>query len=155
MRFTLDSNVLVYTADGRDSERQESALSIMNRAARCDCVLLPQALSEFFHAVTRKRIMPRSVAADQVRGWLRLFPITAGAAENAILAALEAAVAGRFQFYDALLLATAGEAGCGAVISEDMRDGAELRQVQVVAAFASHGAISAGAEALLSGTAAS
>lgn len=149
MRFTLDSNILVYAADGRDSTRQETALLIMSRALRYDCVLVPQALSEFFYAVTRKSIMPRSVAADQVRDWLRLFPITAGASADSLRSAVDPAVTGRFQFYDALLLATARAAGCNIVISEDMADGAELDGVRVVAAFAQDGRISPAAEALL------
>jgi predicted nucleic acid-binding protein len=121
----------------------------MSRAAGCDCVLVPQALSEFFYAVTRKSIMPRSIAADQVRDWLRLFPITAGANAEAIRSALDPAVSGRFQFYDALLLATARAAGCTAVISEDMSDGAELDGVRVVGAFSPEGGVSLTAEALL------
>jgi len=63
--------------------------------------------------------------------------------------ALQAAEAGRFQFYDALLLATARPAGCGVVISEEMADGAELDGLRVVGAFAPDGHISPGAEALL------
>ena len=149
MRFTLDSNILVYTADGRDPTRQETALLIMSRASLSECVLVPQALSEFFYAVTRKAIMPRSVAADQVRDWLRLFPITPGASADALQSALDPAVTGRFQFYDALLLATARAAGCGVVISEDMADGAELDGLRIIAAFAPDGRISPGAEALL------
>jgi predicted nucleic acid-binding protein len=47
-RFTLDSNILVYAADGRDPARRLSAIGIVEAAAPLDCVLLPQALSEFF-----------------------------------------------------------------------------------------------------------
>jgi predicted nucleic acid-binding protein len=101
--------------------------------------LVPQALSEFFCAVTRKSIMPPSIAADQVHDWLRLFRITAGAN----------AVSGRFQFYDALLLATARAAGCGAAISEDVAHGSQLDGMRVVVAFTPDGHISADAQALL------
>lgn len=150
MRFTLGSNVLVYTADGRDPTRQQTALLIMTRASLSDCVLVPQALSEFFYAVTRKAIMPRSVAAEQVRDWLRLFPVTAGASADALRSALDPAVIGRFQFYDALLIATARDAGCSVVISGDMADGAEHDGLRVGGAFAPDGRISPDAEALLS-----
>ena len=40
---------------------------------------------------------------------------------------------------DALLLATAAEAGCAAAISEDMADGAALGSIRVVPAFAGDG----------------
>ena len=63
--------------------------------------------------------------------------------------AATAATSGRFQFYDALLLATADAGGCTSVISEDMADGAKLGSVEVVAAFDAAGNIAPGAHALL------
>jgi predicted nucleic acid-binding protein len=149
IRFSLDSNILVYTADNRDPGRQAAAIEIMVRAARHDCVLTLQALTEFFHAVTRKRLAPRTDAADQVRDWMDLFIITPGATTGAVLTALDATLAGRFQFYDALLLATAREAGCAAVISEDMADGAELDGLRIIAAFDGQGGLSVQAQNLL------
>ncbi len=141
--------MLVYTADTRDPARHASALDIMTRAARRDCVLTPQALAEFFHAVTRKRLAPRADAADQVRDWIDLFTITPGANSAALLVAVEAATAARFQFYDALLLAAARAAGCRAVLSEDMGSGAELDGLRVVPAFDRRGGISREALSLL------
>ena len=147
--FTLDSNILVYAADGREPVRQAAAIEIIARAARRDCLLTPQALAEFFHAATRKQIMPRAEAARQVQEWTVVFPITQGAGETALLTAVEEAVAGRLQFFDALLLATARDAGCAAVITEDMGEHARLDGVRVIAAFDGHGGINAAALALL------
>ncbi len=149
-RFTLDSNILVYAADGREPVRQASAIEIIARAARRDCLLTPQALAEFFRAATRKRIMPRAEAARQGRAWTVVFPITNGAGEAALLTALEEAATGRLQLFDTLLLATAREAGCGAVVSEEMGEHARLDGVRVIAAFDRHGGINTAALALLS-----
>ena len=149
MRFTLDANILVYAADGAEPVRRAAADEIINRAIPGDCVLTPQSLAEFFQAVTRKQIIPRVAAASQVRRWMGLFTLSHGADASALRVALQAAEAGRFQFYDALFLATARQAGCTAAISEDMADGAELDGVRIIAAFAPDGRISPGAEALL------
>lgn len=149
VRFSLDSNLLVYATDGRDARRQSAAIEIVARAAHSDCILTLQSLTEFFHVVSRKGIIPRSEAAGQVRRWMEVFALAAGASATALVEALEAATAGRFQFYDALLLATAREAGCTVVISEDMADGAELDGVRVVAAFDGQGGISPQALTLL------
>jgi len=149
VRFSLDSNILVYAADNRDPTRQSSALEIISRAALLDCILTPQALSEFFHAVSRKGIMPRMEAAEQVRDWITAFAVSAGPTAAAVLTAVRECAAGHFQFYDALLLATARDAGCTAVISEDMADGAALDGIRVVTAFGPRGVISAAAMALL------
>lgn len=97
LRFTLDSNILVYAADASEPTRQAAAIDIIARAARRDCLLTPQALAEFFHATTRKRIVPRAEAARQVRAWTVVFPITLGAGAAALLTALDQAVAGRLQ----------------------------------------------------------
>jgi pilus assembly protein CpaF len=42
---------------------------------------------------------------------------------------------GRFAFWDALILATAGQAGCAVVLSEDMADGARFDGVTVLDPF--------------------
>lgn len=129
-RFTLDTNVLVYAADRDAGERHERALEIIERAARRPCTLTVQALGEFFAAATRKGIVARPEAGEQVRDWLELFP-TAAADAEALEAAMGAAVDGRLSFWDAMLLATAERAGCTAVLSEDMGDGTSFGAVMI------------------------
>jgi len=148
VRFTLDTNILVYAADTRDVVRQAAAIEIVARAARRDCVLVPQVLAEFFHAVTRKRIMSRTEAAREVRAWMTIFPLTAGPTAASLRTALEEAEAGRFQFFDALLVATARDGGCGAIITEDMAGQALLDGVRITPAFSDTG-VSEAALALL------
>jgi predicted nucleic acid-binding protein len=76
-RFSLDSNVLIYAADGRAGLRHARALHVLILAARRDCLLTLQALGEFFHVSTRKRIVARHDAAAQVRDLLaRPLPLT-------------------------------------------------------------------------------
>jgi predicted nucleic acid-binding protein len=137
-RFSLDTNILVYAADLDAGFRHDRACEIVEHAARRSCVLTLQALAEFFHAVTRKGIVPRDEAAQQVRDWLELFPVEAADAD-ALRLALDASSGGRFGFWDSLLLAAAGQAGCAAVVSEDMQSGARLGPVRVVAPFANGG----------------
>ncbi len=66
---------------------------------------------------------------------LTLFTSAVAACEAALAAAMRASAARRFSFWDAMLLAAAGEAGCAAIVSEDMARGAELAGVRVVPAF--------------------
>jgi predicted nucleic acid-binding protein len=129
-RFTLDTNVLVYALDTREPSRQRMALAIVHAAAELDCVLTYQAVSEFFVAARRKLGMPPARAAAASRDYLRLFR-SAGYDRAAVEIALRESVAGRFPFWDALLLATAEAAGCTAALSEDMADGAQLGGIVV------------------------
>src|SRR5438067_10046571 len=96
-RFTLDTNLLVYSVDLDAGARHELALRVLDRAPDVDCWLTLQSLSEFYAAVTRKRIMSAVDAAAQVNDWLSIFPSTAASA-SAVRAALTDAVAGRASY---------------------------------------------------------
>ena len=147
-RVTFDSNVLVCATQAGDP-RQEAALELLKLAAGGPCVLTLQALGEFFFAATRKKLASRPEAAAQVRRWVAVFPSPVAASAAAVMAAMDAAAEGRFSYWDALLLATAAEAGCAAAISEDMGEGAALGTIRVVPAFAEGGGASPAARAAL------
>jgi predicted nucleic acid-binding protein len=150
-RFTLDTNILVYAADRTAGQRHELAVEIVDRAVARDCVLTIQALGEFLAASTRKGLASRPQAITLIRQWQKLFPLIA--ADGACMdLTLEAVERNRLAFWDALLLATAGQAGCTAVVSEDMADGARLGRVRVRHPFAGTGsalAIAPGVRSLL------
>jgi predicted nucleic acid-binding protein len=145
--FSLDTNILVYALDSAAGVRHALAAEIIARAATCDCRLTFQSLSEFYVVVTRKGIVPKTEAAAQVEDWLLLFP-TLAPTPAAVRAALAHAATGRGSYWDALLVATAGEGGCGTVLSEDMADGGRLGAVNIARPF-HRGALTDLAEHLL------
>jgi predicted nucleic acid-binding protein len=55
--------------------------------------------------------------------------------------ALGEAASGRASYWDALLVATAAEAGCVAIITEDLADGAAVGDVRIRHPFAASGGI--------------
>jgi predicted nucleic acid-binding protein len=124
-RYTLDTNVLVYAVERSEGWKHELAVEIVNRSIDRPCVLTLQALAEFVAVISRKRIDERPFAIGQARDWLSLFPVTA-ATRHAFTAALGAFEAGQVALWDALLLATAKEAGCTIALSENMHDGGTL-----------------------------
>ena len=148
-RFTLDTNILVYSMDNGAGWRRQVAIEVIARAALRDCALTLQATSEFFSVAKRKNLMPVDKAAAQALDWLDLFPI-AMVSKSAVRAALATSVTGQLSYWDGLLLATAGEAGCAAILTEDMADGAVLHGVRIVNPFAAAG-LSPEAERLLGG----
>ena len=58
------------------------------------------------------------------------------------------ATSGRASYWDALLILTAAEAGCAAILTEDLADGTELAGVRIINPFAG-AALSTAAAALL------
>ena len=147
-RFTLDSNVLIYSIDRIEGAKHEAARHILLHAVRHDCWLTLQSLSEFYAVVTRKRIMPPLEAAAQVQDWLALFRLVAVTAD-AIRAAMANAAAGRASYWDALLVATAAQAGCTLLLTEHMADGARLGGVEIHNPFTRSGGLTARARRLL------
>ena len=49
-RFTLDTNLLVYSIDNVAGARHRLAREIVDRAVECECWLTLQALGEFYVA---------------------------------------------------------------------------------------------------------
>jgi len=93
-------------------------------------------------------VADRADAAAQAVDWLELFPCAA-ASDDAVGTALADAAAGRASYWDALLLATAGEAGCVAILTEDLADGAELGSVRIHNPFAAGGGLTGPTRRLL------
>ena len=149
-RFTLDTNILVYSLDNAAGARHVIAAEIIALAVLRDCWLTLQAVSEFYAAVTRKRLVPAQEAAAQAGDWMKLFPCAAASA-GAVQSALAAAASGRAYYWDALLVATSAEAGCSFVLTEDMADGDTLNGVRIVNPFGGDG-LAQQARRLLAGT---
>ncbi|MEI9990881.1 MAG: PIN domain-containing protein [Rhizomicrobium sp.] len=146
-RFSLDSNLLVYFHDPRDPRKQAVAQRIVVDAASRDCMLGLQAMGEFFTAATRKKILMHADAGRAALTYLSTFA-TFAATEDAHRIAAREAMAGRFSYWDAVLLASAAEAGCATLLSEDMKDGAKLGAITVRHPFGPAG-LSAAATAAL------
>ena len=129
-RFTIDTNILIYAGDFREVAKQPLAAAIVRAAIGRDCRITIQAVMEFYAAARRRLAMTAAAAAIEARRHLTLFA-TIGPSHSATLRALDAAEAGLFSHWDALLLATADEAGCTAALSEDMHDGARFGNLVV------------------------
>ncbi len=121
-RFTLDTNILVYSVDASNRSKHGRAVELMTRAVGADCVLLRQSLAEFYHAVAHKKLIGGTEAAALVENWMDAFP-TAGYSEKAFRTALESAAKRGSRLWDSLLIEAAKEAGCGFLLSEDFQDG--------------------------------
>jgi predicted nucleic acid-binding protein len=130
-RFGLDTNILVYAVEAGGGGKGQLAELIVRRAvATRRCVLSLQNIGEFYHVCARKRHASPAAAARRAADYGQLFPVVAPSMDEARVALVEAA-AGRFSYWDALLLATLGRAGCATLLSEDMGEGAALSGVTV------------------------
>ncbi len=139
MRVALDSNILVYLArfakvPGDDAKIDRIA-TLMGDLSGVATVMAPvQALGECFYVLRRA-----GRAAEAVRDVLADFAesFAAPASEKGTaLAAADLVVDHKLQFWDAMILAAAADAGCALLLSEDMQHGFMTRGVTVVNPFA-------------------
>lgn len=134
VRMTIDTNVFVYMLDSRDPLKQSAAIELVEALRTGDCQISLQCCGELYSALTRRLCRAPWEAAQASRNLLASFDVF-GASRSAVERALAEAMAGRYGYWDALLLASAHEAECRLCFSEDMADGAGLGDVEVVHPF--------------------
>lgn len=140
MRFTLDSNLLVYAVDIGAGERHVTVQDLMARAAHADCVLTVQSLAEFFHATTRKAKLAPTKSEGFVDRWRAVFPVHA-ADDNTLADAIKATQRHKLSFWDAMLWAVARKASCRLLLTEDLHDGQTLGGVTFLNPFSPKNAV--------------
>jgi len=134
LRFTFDANMLVYYADIDAGERHEQARDLLDRAQHHNCILTLQSLGEFYHAVTRKRLLDPDVADAHVQDWLEVFE-TVSASPATITKAMYLARKHKQSFWDAMFCVTANQAGCSAIISEDQQYSIFMNGTEIIHPF--------------------
>jgi predicted nucleic acid-binding protein len=134
-RSFLDTNVLVYTDDGDDAAKRETALELTARLRRDRTgVVSTQVLQEYFVASTRKLGVDAGLARRKVELFARLDVVRLGL--DQILAAIDLVRLDAISFWDALVVRAAIDARCRVLYSEDMQAGRRIGGVEIVNPFA-------------------
>jgi predicted nucleic acid-binding protein len=139
-RLALDTNVVVYS-EGLERAPTDRAKIVQSRAlietvalSGEDLVLPAQILAELHQVLVRRGgLSPAaaSIAASRLGELCTIAPTTA----QVLDAALEIARDHGLQIYDAIILASAADAGCDLLVSEDLHDGFVWRGVTVTNPF--------------------
>ena len=120
-RQFVDTNVLVYAYDVTAGDKHTRARTLVEElwGTREGCVSV-QVLQEFFVTATRKIPKPLDAsAAAQIVGDLAHWHVHAPAAGD-VLAAIDIHQRTGASFWDALIVRSAKELGCGTLHSEDL-----------------------------------
>ena len=136
--ITADTNIFVYTVDPRDPAKQATARTVVARMRTARTQVALQVVGEFQNVVRRKLKLQRgdaAISAMDILTGFQVFPATRSAARTALMEM----AAGRLSYWDALMLASAAEAGCTAMLSEDMQDGATIFGLKIINPFAPTG----------------
>ena len=95
-------------------------------------------MGEFCAAATTKLKLDAKNAAARAAQLIASF-VTFGCSVQAVRSALKEAPKGRFSYWGSVLLASAAEAGCTTIFSEEMADGAGFGSIAVVNPFRRNG----------------
>ena len=114
----LDSNVLLYTL-AADDPRAPIAADLLGKGG----VISVQVLNEVANVARRKLRLSWAEVAEAVAALRVLFATPLPLTLATHTAALTVAERYQLSFYDALIVASALEAGCTTLLSEDLHDG--------------------------------
>lgn len=136
MRFTVDSNILVYALDRDDPAKRKIAYNIMSRGRSLDMILTAQALGEFVNVMRRKRSENWDDIVELIGTWTLLFPVAATSEAN-IRGALIIAERYKLQWWDSVILDVAQSERVSVMLTEDMQDGMSVAGVTLLNPFVS------------------
>lgn len=133
MKF-VDTNVLIYFIDSRNTAKQSIARAVLaNAIGSRQYVISAQVLNEFANVALKKLGMTE----DEVRQYIEAFHHIHVVFQQSgwAVRALEIRKQYRLQFYDSLMLAAAEFVGCDEILTEDLNDGQIYCGVKAVNPF--------------------
>ncbi len=135
-RFFLDTNILVYTFDSREPDKQARAIELVTEALQGHGIISSQVVQEFLNVASRKFAQPLS-AAD-CRSYLdtvleplcEVFPTI-----DLYRRAVELIERWKYSLYDSLIVAAALDGACRTLYSEDLHAGQVIEGLTIVNPF--------------------
>jgi predicted nucleic acid-binding protein len=133
-RSFLDTNILVYSDDPRDPQKQAKAIDLITSHMRQRTgVVSLQVLQEYFVSATGKLKLDSELAKARVEFFARFH--VAEPSVGDILAAIDLHRLYSISLWDTLILRSAKQSGCSVLLSEDMQHGQMIDGVRVVNPF--------------------
>ncbi len=136
-KYFLDTNVFIYSVDDADPAKQQKARDLIRVARRDNRGTVSwQVIQEFCNVATRKSAQPMTVSdcndyLDKSFRPLRLvFPRV-----EMYQDALRLQEQTGYGFYDCLIIAAALDGRCGALYTEDLQHGHQVRGLAIVNPF--------------------
>ena len=130
----IDTNVLVYSIDQKDSEKQKTARKyLINLVDNHLPVLSTQVIQEFYVVATKKLKADPLVVKNIIHNFhnMEIVHINLELIEQAI----DISILSQLSFWDSLIIAAAEKANCGFIISEDLNKGQFYRGIKLINPF--------------------
>jgi len=137
-RFFLDTNVFIYSFDPAAVEKARVAEGLIDRAIeRGKGIVSYQVVQEFFNIALRRFVQPMSPAEAEQYLALTFRPLLAVYPSIALFGeAMRIQQRHTVSWYDSLIVASALEAQCSTLFSEDFQDGRKFGDLTIRNPFA-------------------
>jgi predicted nucleic acid-binding protein len=126
----LDTNILVYAADGSDPKKQKKAQAVVKQIRQDgNGVISTQVMQEFFAVALRKlKLVPLDAKKlTMTLNDFEVLPMTPELVEQG----MDLTILHQFSFWDALIVAAAKEGRCSKVLTEDFQAGRRISGVTI------------------------
>jgi predicted nucleic acid-binding protein len=134
INIAIDTNVLAYAEAVHGAAKRGAALDVLERLPPETTLIPVQVLGELYRVLVGKARRNSAKARSVVTAWGDSYPLIESS-PSILLSALDLAVEHQLQIWDALILASASDAGCRLLLSEDMQEGFTWRGVTVTNPF--------------------
>jgi len=115
----VDTNLWIYLYS--DNPKGTIVRSIVDEYF-ADIVISTQVLGEFFNVMVRKIGKQKEEAREMVMDLFRAFKVVE-VRKSSLIKALEVSIRYKYSYWDSLIIASALEAGCSILYTEDMQNG--------------------------------
>jgi predicted nucleic acid-binding protein len=130
VKVALDTNILIYSHDDLDLHKQGIARKLLLASS----VVSAQTISEYIHVLQRIISQPKTAILDLCMQNLEnctIQPVDKSTLEMAKYIVQFY----NLQIFDSIIIASAKEAGCDILYSEDMQHNQEVMEVRIVNPF--------------------
>lgn len=121
-RIFIDSNILIYSIDDYEKEKQMSAFDIISKLSENGGIISTQVLQKFYNIATKKLGLSKENAKILLERLSECFIVHKNSVLD-ILHAIEISIKTQFSFWDSLIISAALAEGCSYLYSEDLNSG--------------------------------
>lgn len=135
-KIFIDTNILVYTLDQKNLEKQDLARKIVKKVVEShQPVISTQVIKEFYVVASNKLKADPIVVKNIIHNFHNMEIINNDL--DLVEQAIDISILSRLSFWDSLIIAAAEKAKCEYVLSEDFNSGQNYRGIKVLNPFTS------------------
>jgi predicted nucleic acid-binding protein len=133
-KMFIDTNILIYSADKNDAEKQTICRNQINELGKNHCgVISTQVMQEFYSICTKKFNLDPLKIKKLLKSYENFEIVQVST--TLIYEAIDINILNQITFWDSLIVAAASQAKCTSILTEDMNHGQIISGVKIINPF--------------------